>query len=129
MQFNFGGARRLPLMLACSALAFPTLAAAQDAATQPPAADAAGSDDGSIAGEIIVTATKAGEALDKAPITAISVDSTQIERLNIQSVRDAQAVLPSVVYKSRSARRCLSGQRLHRIDECHCRATLRHQAR
>jgi len=73
--------------------AAPLAAMAQDAPSQPAdnTTDAAGE-------EIIVTATKAGEALDKAPITATSVDSSQIESLNIQSVRDAQAVLPSVVY-------------------------------
>lgn len=48
--------------------------------------------------EIIVTATKAGQSLDKAPISAISIDTTQLARLNVQSVRDAQVLLPSVVY-------------------------------
>ncbi|MEC3909126.1 TonB-dependent receptor [Sphingobium sp. CR2-8] len=48
--------------------------------------------------DIVVTATKAGQRLDRAPVAAISVDAADLARLNVQSVRDAQVLLPSVVY-------------------------------
>lgn len=48
--------------------------------------------------EIVVTATKAGQSLDRAPVAAISIDAGELARLNVRSVRDAQVLLPSVVY-------------------------------
>jgi iron complex outermembrane receptor protein len=50
------------------------------------------------AGDIIVTATKAGQRLDRAPVAAVSISGEEMERLNLQGVRDAQILLPSVVY-------------------------------
>lgn len=50
------------------------------------------------AADIVVTASKAGQKLEKAPISAVSIDGEQLTRLNVQSVRDAQVRLPSVVY-------------------------------
>ncbi|MWV27101.1 TonB-dependent receptor [Aurantiacibacter rhizosphaerae] len=47
---------------------------------------------------IVVTATKAGQPLDQAPVAAISIDAGQLESLNVGSVREAQVLLPSVVY-------------------------------
>lgn len=61
-------------------------------------APANGPQDAAAADEIIVTATKAGQSLDRAPVAAVSVDAAQLARLNVQSVRDAQVLLPSVVY-------------------------------
>ncbi|MBB4641146.1 TonB-dependent receptor [Rhizorhapis suberifaciens] len=48
--------------------------------------------------EIVVTATKAGQRLDRAPVAASSIDAGELARLHVQSVRDAQVLLPSVVY-------------------------------
>lgn len=48
--------------------------------------------------EIIVTAGKIGTNLDRAPVAAVSLSGETLERLNIQSVRDTQIRMPSVVY-------------------------------
>ncbi|MEJ2409679.1 MAG: TonB-dependent receptor [Novosphingobium sp.] len=56
------------------------------------------SQDAAAGDEIIVTATKIGQSLDRAPVAAVSVDAAQMVNLNVQSVRDAQVLLPSVVY-------------------------------
>ncbi|MGE4431267.1 MAG: TonB-dependent receptor [Sphingobium sp.] len=50
-------------------------------------------------GDIIVTA-KTGQPLKNAPVSAVSLSARELERLDIQSVQDAQIRLPSLVYDS-----------------------------
>ena len=48
--------------------------------------------------DIVVTATKVGQRLDRAPVAAVSIGTDQMKQLNVQSIRDAQVLLPSIVY-------------------------------
>lgn len=65
----------------------------------PAMAQTGAAPDGEIAeGDIIVTATKVGQRLDRAPVAGVSIDSSELDSLNVESIRDAQVLLPSVVY-------------------------------
>jgi iron complex outermembrane receptor protein len=48
--------------------------------------------------EITVTATKLGTSLSKSPVSASEISAAQIEDYNIQTVQDAQALVPDLVY-------------------------------
>ncbi|WP_340317931.1 TonB-dependent receptor [Rhizorhabdus argentea] len=78
-------------------VAFGTGAAAQTAAE---AGSATAANAVSLPGEdyIVVTASKIGERLDRAPVAAVTLGGGELARLNVQSVRDAQVRLPSIVY-------------------------------
>lgn len=57
-----------------------------------------GRSNGPDAEEIVVTASKTREPLDRAPVAATTLSAADLAKLNVQSVRDAQVRLPSVVY-------------------------------
>lgn len=49
-------------------------------------------------GEIIVTATKTGQSLNKAPVSASVVTGGQLEAAHVQSIQDIQVMVPALVY-------------------------------
>ncbi|VWX50128.1 TonB-dependent receptor [Novosphingobium sp. 9U] len=75
-----------------AALAVGTLAQAQDAGT-PQAADGV-----SAPGEIVVTAQRRAEALEKVPVAVTAVTAQIVTDLNLKSVDEIAALTPSVVF-------------------------------
>lgn len=84
------------LSLLFSSSAMPIHAYAQ--ITEPAEETAASSE--SPAGDIIVTASKIGGDLEKAPVAATTLTASALTALGVRSVRDAQVRLPSLVYDS-----------------------------
>lgn len=75
-----------------SALALAALSpVAAEAQTDQPVTSAQSDD-------IVVVANKLGRNLDRAPVSATALDDKELRRLDVQSVRDAQVRIPSLVY-------------------------------
>ncbi len=96
MGHYFGATSRLSLMLACSALPFSARAVAQDATPPISAAGEVDSADGSMAGDIIVTANKRNESLQKVPISVSAFSGEQIKRLGITQTTQITQQIPAL---------------------------------
>ncbi|MEP6784148.1 MAG: TonB-dependent receptor [Sphingomonadales bacterium] len=94
MHLTFRATSRLSLMLACSYLAFPTLAVAQG--TTSADAGASGSADGNMVTEIVVTANKRSESLQKVPISMSAFSGEQIDRLGITDTTQITQQIPAL---------------------------------
>jgi iron complex outermembrane receptor protein len=81
-------ARRASLLIACTALTIPAVAAAQDVASEK-------ADEG-LAGEIIVTATKRNESLQRVPVSVSAFSGEQISRLGITETTQITQQIPAL---------------------------------
>ncbi|MCF8710365.1 TonB-dependent receptor plug domain-containing protein [Rhizorhapis sp. SPR117] len=88
MQIKLRAARYVSLMLACSAMTVPVLASAQETAN-----DGA---EPALFGEIIVTANKRSENLQKVPISVSAFTGEQISRLGITETTQITQQIPSL---------------------------------
>jgi len=92
MRIDFRAMRHATLLLATTAMSFPALAAVQDAGpetTAQPAAELS-------LGEIIVTANKRSESLQKVPISMSAFSGEQIDRLGITDTTQITQQVPSL---------------------------------
>jgi iron complex outermembrane receptor protein len=94
------------LLFACTAsIALATAAQAQVTpaeASPPPAPNAATSDDGGLQ-DIVVTARRQSESLQKTPISITALDSAALEKLNIQQVDKVAQIAPNLVISQQSS--------------------------
>lgn len=95
--------RRSRLMWALGAstmlagLAAPMGAAAQEAPA-PAAADAPADDAATGLGEIVVTATRTAQSVQKVPISMQALDASKLEQRQVKGLSDFAALLPSVSF-------------------------------
>lgn len=92
MRSNVYIMRNASLLLASTAIGLPTLAAAQDAIPET----AAEATNEGIAGEIIVTATKRSESLQRVPISVSAFSGEQIDRLGITETTQITQQIPGL---------------------------------
>lgn len=92
MKYSIRGARFASLFLACTAMTLPSLVQAQDAGAAP--ADTV-SDQG-MSSEIIVTATKRNESLQKVPVSVSAFTGEQVKRLGITDTTQITQQIPSL---------------------------------
>ncbi|MEP6869824.1 MAG: TonB-dependent receptor, partial [Novosphingobium sp.] len=92
MRVSFSISRYAAILLASTAIGLPTLAAAQEAVTGTAAETA----DEGIATEIIVTANKRSESLQKVPISISAFSGEQIERLGITDTTQITQQIPAL---------------------------------
>jgi len=92
MKYSIRDARFASLLLACTAMTVPTLASAQGTG---PAPEEVSSEEG-MAGEIIVTATKRSESLQKVPISVSAFTGEQVKRLGITDTTQITQQIPSL---------------------------------
>lgn len=100
---GFAGTARFTLLAGVAALAFPTLAQAQDTTAgdvqETVDSDADNIEDAADAGtgnEIIVTATKREQTLQETPVAVSVTTAETIERAQIRDVADLASVVPSL---------------------------------
>ena len=92
MRIDFRAMRHATLLLATTAMSFPALAAVQNVGpetTAQPAAELS-------LGEIIVTANKRSESLQKVPISMSAFSGEQIDRLGITDTTQITQQVPSL---------------------------------
>ncbi|MEO8722624.1 MAG: TonB-dependent receptor [Sphingobium sp.] len=92
MRVNFLTIRYTAILLASAAIGLPTFAFAQDAASGA----STGAADNVLIGEIIVTATKRSESLQKVPISMSAFSGEQINRLGITDTTQITQQIPSL---------------------------------
>ena len=100
---GFAGHARFALLAGVAALAFPSIAHAQDTA-QGDAQEAADTDgdniedaaDAGTGNEIIVTATKREQTLQETPVAVSVTTAETIERAQIRDIADLASVVPSL---------------------------------
>ncbi|HET9630347.1 MAG TPA: TonB-dependent receptor [Novosphingobium sp.] len=85
-------ARFASLLLCCTAMSIPVAAQAQDVAN----ATGAASPDQGLAAEIVVTATKRSESLQKVPISVSAFTGEQVKRLGITDTTQITQQIPSL---------------------------------
>jgi iron complex outermembrane receptor protein len=92
MKYSICDARFASLLLACTAMTVPTLASAQGTGPAPVEA----STEQGMAGEIIVTATKRSESLQKVPVSVSAFTGEQVKRLGITDTTQITQQIPSL---------------------------------
>lgn len=92
MRLNCFTVRHASLLFASTAIGLPTIAVAQDIV---PGIAAQTANEG-IAGEIIVTATKRSESLQKVPISVSAFTGDQVQRLGITETTQITQQIPSL---------------------------------
>jgi iron complex outermembrane receptor protein len=92
MKYSIRDARFASLLLAYTAMTVPTLASAQGTGPAPVEA----STEQGMAGEIIVTATKRSESLQKVPVSVSAFTGEQVKRLGITDTTQITQQIPSL---------------------------------
>jgi iron complex outermembrane recepter protein len=92
MKYSIRDARFASLLISCTAMTVPTFAIAQEAGSAPTEDSA----DQGMAGEIIVTATKHNESLQRVPISVSAFTGEQVERLGITDTTQITQQIPSL---------------------------------
>ncbi|MCP1471620.1 iron complex outermembrane receptor protein [Sphingobium sp. OAS761] len=92
MKYSIRDARFASLLFSCTAMTVPTFAGAQEARSAPTEDSA----DQGMAGEIIVTATKRNESLQRIPISVSAFTGEQVERLGITDTTQITQQIPSL---------------------------------
>ncbi|MEP6870067.1 MAG: TonB-dependent receptor plug domain-containing protein, partial [Novosphingobium sp.] len=92
MRVSFRTVRHTAILLASTAIGLPAIAAAQEA----PSDSSAQAGDEGVAGEIIVTANKRGESLQKVPISMSAFSGEQINRLGITDTTQITQQIPAL---------------------------------
>jgi iron complex outermembrane receptor protein len=89
------------ILCGLSSIAMPAFA--HSAQTAPPAATQASSDSDNVIGDVIVTAQKRSESIQKVPVAVTALSLAQLESPSISDIRDLAGRVPSLVVDSVAA--------------------------
>ena len=88
---------RASALIAGSSLVFaPFMVAHAAGPAETPAASQASAESDSSLEEIVVTARRKGEVLQDIPVTVTAVTATELQKLNLQNLKDISGVVPGL---------------------------------